>query len=967
MSKYKINELPREVSDYQAVEQVYSEQFFLVRKHLIQKRSLILQTPKHMYTYITRILRKELNSQGLDVVIIDGRQNDNTPGTRLQRMVRQFEESVMSYNQDTVFLLPYFDVLTSSSSSRQGSRSAEAAEIFTLIHENPSINMVAFEDPEYMVPEIIGQAFFTRISFLGTPRNKLPLIITQNEASRFGFSTLPLLAIHRLLAGQSPIQIRRIMAYISELPQVGNNTPEILEENLRAVRELTLAGEQILSPVDMETDIAGYKGVKEIIRNEIIDLYKKSQEMDDEQEAAEIEALIPRGIILFGPPGTGKTLFAQGIANAIEGPVFLVNGPELKSMWVGEGESNIRRLFARAREHSPSVIVFDEIDSLAAKRSGGDSFAESSRTMVNQLLTEMDGFRPDEMVFVVGTTNLPDLLDPALLRPGRFQLKIEVPYPDSNDREAILAVWSKKYSLNLSADILSRLAQWTSRPTGENTPYTGDHLRSLCQGLKRWMIRTDQKNGQWDKIQKWLKETYMPERETDKEAVTFSQVAGYARLKERMEKEILTPLRLIKNTDNWEEISSYEEIIPRGILLAGPPGTGKTHLAAAVAGEWGARLELVSGPEILSKWVGQSESNLRDLFSRAKSNPPTVIVLDELDALARDRSQGEQSGGGRTVLLQLMTELSELTPRDRILVIATTNRAEDIDPALLRPGRLGSPWYIDYPDAEDITELVHYYMNRYKLELKPEILDYLEALFQGPSPNDTPYSADHIRALFQQIKRQSLIDNNAFLDDIGVFSQWLQKIQGGQTYTPVQMRRVAIHEAGHALMLILTDRLEQVEEIRLTTGGSSLGYVKHRKENAPFLTENDMKNDIAVSLAGRGAELLCFSDRSSGCMQDLENATQIAQMMIGRLGMGPDPQPQCFGSSELIDPVFLSALQPRISQLIQEQSERVDKLLKQHQPLLEELGDLLLDRKRITRKALQEWWNEKSSEEENGL
>jgi len=234
---------------------------------------------------------------------------------------------------------------------------------------------------------------------------------------------------------------------------------------------------------------------------------QKAAQTADEKEIRKIESIIPRGLIFHGPPGTGKTLFAKGIAEALNAAIFIVSGPELKSKWVGEGEANIRRLFARARATAPSVIVFDELDSIAAARTGnaGDGASQAAHSMVNQLLTEMDGFRKEQMVLIIGTTNFVESLDPAFLRPGRFEYQIEIPYPRWEDRRAILALYNRSFETGVSETDLDMLAGWTGRMTDTGTPYTGDHLNSLIKGLRRELLNAGHSAADHDFLQAWLK------------------------------------------------------------------------------------------------------------------------------------------------------------------------------------------------------------------------------------------------------------------------------------------------------------------------------------------------------------------------------------------------------------------------------------------------------------------------------
>ncbi|MBC7473186.1 MAG: AAA family ATPase, partial [Candidatus Sericytochromatia bacterium] len=251
---------------------------------------------------------------------------------------------------------------------------------------------------------------------------------------------------------------------------------------------------------------------------------------NDEAFISHIEDIIPKGIIFYGPPGTGKTLFAKGIAEAINATVYIISGPELKSKWVGEGEANIRRLFARARATAPSVIVFDEFDSVAPARTSGahDGAMESSHSMVNQLLTEMDGFRKEELVFVIGTTNFPQALDPALLRPGRFEYQIEIPFPEWEDRKAILNLYNLKHRTELSKENIETLTSWTERLFENSSRYTGDHLDALIRSLKRYLINKKLVKLDDEEFNTWLKlQTKTHTLTNDEEKVIAIHEAGH--------------------------------------------------------------------------------------------------------------------------------------------------------------------------------------------------------------------------------------------------------------------------------------------------------------------------------------------------------------------------------------------------------------------------------------------------------
>src|SRR5205807_3607316 len=230
--------------------------------------------------------------------------------------------------------------------------------------------------------------------------------------------------------------------------------------------------------------------VKERLRSDILDMQARKDQLTNEEQIKALEELIPKGMIFWGPPGTGKTLFAKAIAAEIGAAVTIVSGPELKSKWVGESEDNLRQVFHRARQSAPSIIVFDELDSFASAR-GTYTGSGVEHSMVNQLLTEMDGFRKEELVFVIGTTNFVEILDPALLRPGRFEFHLHIPYPDNDDRRDILKIYDKKMRLQFSEEALEYAVRRTGRgyTTSAGTAFSGDHLNALCRAMARIRIR----------------------------------------------------------------------------------------------------------------------------------------------------------------------------------------------------------------------------------------------------------------------------------------------------------------------------------------------------------------------------------------------------------------------------------------------------------------------------------------------
>lgn len=517
-----LKDLPKQISHFDAVEQCYQEQIRFLTSRTNENVSVLVRCEKQIVPYLQAIIKRRLASNGLKMVIIDGRDSETsqTPQiqqTRLNKIVIALRNLLNNTETDKVFVLPYLDIITSVT---QSGLTMEAREIMTIIHENPMLLMIAFEDPNFQLPELISQAFPARCEMLGIPRDKISYLITESEGRKFATDKLNLMNIFKYVSGLNPIRFREIMGIFDKKTDYDSSCPDMLSGYFKELRDYTACSGAALSEIHLESDIAGYEKVKTKIKENILNIIHATSALNDEKEIRRVESIIPRGLIFHGPPGTGKTLFAKGIAEAMNAAIYIVSGPELKSKWVGEGEANIRRLFARARATAPSVIVFDELDSIAAARTGqsADSAGQAAHSMVNQLLTEMDGFNKEQMVLVIGTTNFISSLDIAFLRPGRFEYQIEIPYPAWEDRKAILSLYNKKFETGLSELFVERLAGWTGRRTETGTPYTGDHLCALIKSLKRFTLNNKKNTADEALFDQWLdsmaEKTVLSEAET---------------------------------------------------------------------------------------------------------------------------------------------------------------------------------------------------------------------------------------------------------------------------------------------------------------------------------------------------------------------------------------------------------------------------------------------------------------------
>ncbi len=519
------DQLPQELGEFKAVEAAYPDVLNRACDALRRRLPVMIECDKELTPFFFRCVRDRLKVDKLRCIYLDGRPDPNAPPPAMPQgligtMIGQLRDVVRGAVDERVVVLPHLDLLTTSS----GGLTAEAREVIPLLYENPRILWLGFKDPSFLLPKVIENLFPHRETLIGTPRDRLRHLVTQREARKFGKGLNPF-QIYKHVSGVNAIRLRRVLSSIT-----GEDYPSNSQPALAQLRSATLGGELSIPELDLNKDIGGYPKVKERLTSEIIELLQHKEDLENEERIKRIEGLLPRGIIFWGPPGTGKTLFAKAMASSLGAAVTVVSGPELKSRWVGESEERIRQIFVQARQSAPAVIVFDELDSFASAR-GTYTGSGVEHSMVNQLLTEMDGFRKDELVFVVGTTNFVEILDPALLRPGRFEFHLEIPYPNSKDRKAIFDIYNKKLELDLSERAMSYAVKRTGdRVEGTGTRYSGDHLQALCRSIARSRLRGKIK-GQADvpdveeALTKYLDR---PELTPKEERVVATHEAGHA-------------------------------------------------------------------------------------------------------------------------------------------------------------------------------------------------------------------------------------------------------------------------------------------------------------------------------------------------------------------------------------------------------------------------------------------------------
>ena len=456
-------------------------------------------------------------------------------------------------------------------------------------------------------------------------------------------------------------------------------------------------------------DIGGIRDEIKKVR-EMIELPLRHPEIF---EKLGIEA--PKGVLLYGPPGTGKTLLAKAVANESNAHFISISGPEIMSKFYGESEARLREIFKEAREKAPSIIFVDEIDSIAPKRE--EVTGEVERRVVSQMLSLMDGLEARGKVIVISATNRPNAIDPALRRPGRFDREIEIKVPDKKGRQEILQIHTRNMPL---ADEEQPLPVKIEKIASVSHGYVGADLEYLCKEAAMKCLRRllPELNLEEEKIPPETLDKLIVNADDFKKAlvevtpsgmrevfienpdVSWDKVGGLAEVKKELMEAVEWPMKFPGLYDN------LGHKMPRGILLHGPSGTGKTLMAKAVATQSEANFVSVRGPELLSKWVGESERGIREIFKRARQSAPCVIFFDEIDSIAPIRGAGGETAVTERVVSQLLTELDGMENMHGVVVLAATNRADMIDPALLRPGRFDKIIQIPLPDKESRKSVI---------------------------------------------------------------------------------------------------------------------------------------------------------------------------------------------------------------------------------------------------------------------
>jgi transitional endoplasmic reticulum ATPase len=576
-----------------------------------------------------------------------------------------------------------------------------------------------------------------------------------------------------------------------------STTVEISEKPAEQIREAEAEGVSEAPSVTYE-DIGGLDRELEQVR-EMIELPMRHPEL-----FKRLGVEPPKGVLLHGPPGTGKTLIAKAVANEIDAHFTTISGPEIMSKYYGESEEQLREIFEEAEENAPAIVFVDEIDSIAPKR--GEAGGDVERRVVAQLLSLMDGLDERGEVVVIGATNRVDAIDTALRRGGRFDREIEIGVPDRDGRKEILQVHTRNMPLSDAVDLDA---------FADNTHgFVGADIESLSKeaamnALRRIRPELDLEDEEVDaevleslvvteddfkEAMKGIEPSALREVFVEVPDVTWRDVGGLEDTKERLRETIQWPL------EYPEVFEAMDMQAAKGVLLYGPPGTGKTLLAKAVANEADSNFISVKGPELLDKYVGESEKGVREIFSKARENAPTVVFFDEIDAIATERGRNTgDSGVSERVVSQLLTELDGLEDLEDVVVVATTNRPDLIDSALLRPGRLDRHVHVPVPD-EDARRAILEVHTRDKPLADDVDLDRIARKTEG-----------YVGADLEAVTREAAMTASREFINSGVKKEEIGESVGNVRITMDHFEQ-ALEEVGPSVTEEAKQRYEEIEE-----------------------------------------------------------------------------------------------------------------------------------------------------------
>ena len=696
-------------------------------------------------------------------------------------------------------------------------------------------------------------------------------------------------------------------------------------------------------------DVAGQDGAVTELR-EVSDFLSGSERYSD------LGAQIPRGILLYGPPGCGKTLMARALAGEAGAAFYSISGSDFVELYVGIGARRVRDLFKDARENAPAIVFIDELDSVGRRRAGsgpgsGAGSAEEQGQALNQLLAEIDGFAPTQGVIVVGATNRPDVLDPALLRPGRFDRAVGLELPDERGRAGVLAVHVRSKPMSPDVDLAS-LAARTVGMTGADLASLVNEAALLTARARRDVIISEDLEQALERVRDAperqrrlaMRDRTVGQALLHRERVTFANVAGA----DHVIQELAEVREYLADRTRFEHMGAR---VPSGYLIAGPPGTGKTLLAHALAGESNAAFISVAATEFVEFYIGEGAARVRDLFAQARGLAPVIVFIDELDAIGGQRGGGVADSSERAQTLnQLLVELDGFARESTVIVVAATNRPDVLDPALMRPGRFDRTITLELPDFESRRDILALHARDRRMAAAVD-LDAIARLTFGLSGADLENLLNEA-ALLAARRGEGQITQRVMED---AFERVGLGIASGRQLSDADRRLVAFHEAGHGLVARSLPGGRILHKISIVPRSGSAGVTwLPEAADRRLHSRSELIERMATLLGGRVAEELVFGEVADTAGNDLAQVGAIARRMVASLGMSDlvgsinYADERALNGSVVYSDETAQLIDGEARRLVKEAEELARRVLRDQRDTLDRLAEALLERESLT-------------------
>jgi ATP-dependent metalloprotease FtsH len=693
----------------------------------------------------------------------------------------------------------------------------------------------------------------------------------------------------------------------------------------------------------------------------VTELREVSDFLSDPDRFATLGAQIPKGILLYGPPGVGKTLMARALAGEAGAEFYSISGSDFVELYVGVGAARVRDLFKEARENAPAIVFIDELDAVGRRRVGGPggggvaASSEEQNQALNQLLAEIDGFSPVQGVIVIGATNRPDVLDPALLRPGRFDRAVGLELPDEHDRREILKVHARSKALDGDVDLES-IAERAVGMTGADLASVMNEAalqagrarsRRIAQGdLEEALTRIRETPERQRRLS--MRDRRIGQGLLEHERVTFADVAGLDNAIE----EVQEVRDYLADPARFEEVGAR---IPRGYLIAGPPGSGKTLLARALAGEANAAFISASATEFVEVYVGEGAGRVRDLFAQARSMAPAIVFIDEIDAIGGRRGGSPNDHSERQQTLnQLLVELDS-GQGSSVIAMAATNRPDVLDPALIRQGRFDRTIELDLPDRDARVEILKLHAEGKPLAADVD-MDALAGLTRGLSGAELAGVMNEA-ALLAARRGEARITQPLLeeaLERVGM------GIAGRRGLSEEERGLVAYHEAGHGLVARALPGGRVLHKISIVGRGGYLGATWLPDEaDRKIHSRSLLIERMATLLGGRAAEQLVFGELGDGAATDLAAVGRIARDMVTRLGMSDALGAVSYSADSANGGAAYSEETSRLideeaRKLVDEAERLAEQVLSASREALDKVAQALLERETLTLEEVEQ-------------